>query len=137
MRLACGLVFLFVAAGCLWGTFASAFTAHTIGNEDVVHRVGHWALGTEKQATNSAVIWGVGALIFGAIGAVVLMTGRGAQSGPVEQTNRPEVSGTQSSGRRSNGGAEERLAKIKELHRSGLISDQEFEAKRRQILEEI
>ncbi len=123
MQLACGLVFLFVAAFLAWGMFNYLFEAQAIRNETGFSGAVYEIAGVEKQANNLAIKFAVGTLIFGAIGLAVLLSGR--------RENARASSATQGASQ------ERRLATIQELLDQGLITDQEYQAKRRQILAEL
>jgi hypothetical protein len=140
MRVGFGLFFLLIAAFLGWATFN--WSLSTARNDGMVGK----ALGTYQQSQDMTIMFGVGTVIFGILAVVVLAVGGGrssAQTPPTRQADtsvanpqphRREESKPTASSRLP---VEQRLATLKELLSKGLISEQEYQARRHRILEDI
>lgn len=141
MRVGCGLVFIFIAACCGWAAFNWTTNAVVVANGTGVRGFVGRAVGEDTASTQVAWQYGVGAAIFGVIGMLVLASSGGSTSGAVERpmvlaaAARPVAYEPAPPPRPPS--VEQRLANLKGLLSSGLISDQEYQDKRRQMLDQI
>ena len=144
MRVGCGLFMLLLAAGLGWGAFTAAHNASNAGG------VGDWLTNKKEVSRNASIQLGVGAAIFGILGLIVLAAGAMAggvdESAPSNQSRQgvdvriigQSLPAAQKSYSPANQATiEQRLAKLDELVKKGLISEQECEKRRQQILAEL
>jgi hypothetical protein len=133
---------LLIAAVLGWAAFNWAYNANEAGKKTGLEGLLSGMTNERKNSENISIQFGVGAAIFGIIALVILASGGGSRPPTVTVVRReiappaprPRDPGPSESGQ---GSVEERLVKLKELLDKGLITEPEYQTRRKRILDDL